>query len=439
MITLNLVVNQPSATTISRTICSPATFAFGGVNLTLGGIYTDTLSNAAGCDSVITLNLVVNQPSSTSLSEFICSGGVYLFGGDSLRSTGIYRDTLTNAVGCDSIVVLNLTVGFPTRRFETVSICSPATYTFYGRVLSVSGVYTDTVPGSSVGVCDTIVTLTLSVNGPSLYSFSEFRCLGGIYIFGGDTLRATGSYTDTLFGAASTGCDSIVTLSLTVSSPTYRFDTVAICSPATYAFNGQLLTASGLYLDTIPGNAPGVCDTIVNLILRVNSPSSSTITAQICANGSYLFDGRILRNAGTYTATLTNAVNCDSVVTLNLSIGALATASVSATICAPNSYSFDGRSLTVSGVYTDTVSGVSGACDTVVTLNLVVNQPSTSTISQTICAPNTYSFNGQSYGTSGTYTATLTNAVGCDSVVTLNLVVNQRSATTISRTICSPL
>ena len=71
-------------------------------------------------------------------------------------------------------------------------------------------------------------------------------------------------------------------------------------------------------------------------------------------------------------------------------------------------------------------------CDTVITLNLTVNQPSSSSISQTICSPNTYSFNGQSYSTTGTYTATLTNAAGCDSVVTLNLTVNPRPVFSVS-------
>jgi hypothetical protein len=59
-----------------------------------------------------------------------------------------------------------------------------------------------------------------------------------------------------------------------------------------------------------------------------------------------------------------------------------------------------------------------------VTLNLTVNHPSATTLNQTICSPTSYSFNGQSLSTSGTYTATLMNAVGCDSVVTLNLLVH---------------
>ena len=96
--------------------------------------------------------------------------------------------------------------------------------------------------------------------------------------------------------------------------------------------------------------------------------------------------------------------------------------SLIADICAPDVYNFNGRILSLSGEYSDTLVTANG-CDSVVSLSLTVNQPSASTISQSICAPNSYSFNGQSLTSSGTYFDTLTNAVGCDSVVTLNLSV----------------
>ena len=96
---------------------------------------------------------------------------------------------------------------------------------------------------------------------------------------------------------------------------------------------------------------------------------------------------------------------------------------LNASVCAPATYSFFGQNLAAAGVYTHVLTNYLG-CDSVITLNLTVNQPTSSSISQSICAPNTYSFNGQNYGASGTYTAVLTNAVGCDSVVTLNLTVN---------------
>jgi uncharacterized protein YjdB len=72
---------------------------------------------------------------------------------------------------------------------------------------------------------------------------------------------------------------------------------------------------------------------------------------------------------------------------------------------------------------TYTVTGTGGCPDGTATRTVTVNQTSASTISQTICAPNTYSFNGQLLSASGTYTATLTNAASCDSVITLNLTV----------------
>jgi len=63
-----------------------------------------------GCDSVITLNLTVNQPSNAVIADTICAGASYVFNGLSIGTSGVYSDTLLNYVGCDSIVTLNLHV-----------------------------------------------------------------------------------------------------------------------------------------------------------------------------------------------------------------------------------------------------------------------------------------------------------------------------------------
>ena len=54
--------------------------------------------------------------------------------------------------------------------------------------------------------------------------------------------------------------------------------------------------------------------------------------------------------------------------------------------------------------------------------------PTSSTTDVTVCYGETYEFNGQTYNATGTYTATLTNAAGCDSVATLNLTVRPENA-----------
>ncbi|NDC73305.1 MAG: hypothetical protein EBZ62_07630, partial [Sphingobacteriia bacterium] len=100
----------PSATTITQAICSPSSYTFNGQSYSAAGTYTATLTNAVGCDSIITLNLTVNQPSATTIYDTIVAPNTYTFNGQTLTATGTYFDTLTNAVGCDSIVTLYLTV-----------------------------------------------------------------------------------------------------------------------------------------------------------------------------------------------------------------------------------------------------------------------------------------------------------------------------------------
>jgi hypothetical protein len=72
--------------------------------------------------------------------------------------------------------------------------------------------------------------------------------------------------------------------------------------------------------------------------------------------------------------------------------------------------------------YNVTVSQGNQTCTSEVTI--VVNQPSASTLDATITEGESYSFNGQNLTSAGTYTASLQNAAGCDSLVTLNLSVN---------------
>jgi hypothetical protein len=60
-------------------------------------------------------------------------------------------------------------------------------------------------------------------------------------------------------------------------------------------------------------------------------------------------------------------------------------------------------------------------CDSIVTLNLSINS-TTSSATQAAC--ESYTWNGQTYTQSGTYTFTSTNANGCDSIATLILTIN---------------
>jgi uncharacterized delta-60 repeat protein len=75
------------------------------------------------------------------------------------------------------------------------------------------------------------------------------------------------------------------------------------------------------------------------------------------------------------------------------------------------------------------VGGAASGCDSLVTLNLTINQPNSSSFTLEACS--SYSWNGNTYVSSGTYTENFTNVNGCDSIATLNLTVNVSPMTPI--------
>ena len=107
------------------------------------------------------------------------------------------------------------------------------------------------------------------------------------------------------------------------------------------------------------------------------------------------------------------------------------TSTSTATSC--DSYAWNGQTYTQSGTYTYTTSNALG-CDSIATLNLTINNSTTG--SETITACDSLVWNGQTYNQSGTYTYLTTNAVGCDSTVTLNLTINNSSSSTTNVTAC---
>jgi hypothetical protein len=164
------------------------------------------------------------------------------------------------------------------------------------------------------------------------------------------------------------------------------------------------------------------CDSIIILDLTVYPILTYAYLDTICSGQTYNFNGQTLNSSGTYTATVTSSLGCDSIITLDLTVIPILTYAYLDTICQNQTYSFNGQTLNTAGTYTATVPSSLG-CDSIVTLYLTVHPILTYSYSTAICAGQTYNFNGQILNTSGTYTATVTSSLGCDSIITLNLQV----------------
>lgn len=151
-------------------------------------------------------------------------------------------------------------------------------------------------------------------------------------------------------------------------------------------------------------------------LTTINDSASCSYTYS-SPSGTYVWD-----STGTYLDTLNNSVGCDSIIAVNLTIisGALTS---NDTVEECDFYiSPSGNTWTSSGVYLDTLTSA-GGCDSVITIDLTVNQTSSAILSDTVCG-SYISPSGITLTTSGTYPDTISNSIGCDSVLVINLTVN---------------
>lgn len=100
-----------SYSSTSITVCSnQLPYAWNSAIYTAAGTYTRYLTNALGCDSVVTLVLSVKQASSSTKIDSIYAGSSYSYNGNIYTAAGTYTSYLTNSIGCDSAIILVLTI-----------------------------------------------------------------------------------------------------------------------------------------------------------------------------------------------------------------------------------------------------------------------------------------------------------------------------------------
>ena len=420
--TLRLTVNQPSTGDTTAEACGSYDW-YEHVNVTESGNLTHVFTNAAGCDSTVTLHLTINQCSKTDTT--VC--GSYTWNGHVYRSSGTYKD------GNDTLV---LNVKQKSTGDTLVTVCG--SYDWYEHQnVTESGDLTH-VFTNAVG-CDSTVTLHLTVNscsttdveacGTYVWKGSSYNA-SGRYIIGADTLNLTikelptGDTTAAVCGGLSWyehgflsesttvthafekafGCDSIVTLHLTV----YQCSTTEEITCDSYSWHNNVYDQSGTFID---GH-----DTL-RLTIRRSSVGVETATA--C--NMYSWYGRIFtESTDTATRVVSNTVGCDSVITLHLTVNQCS--STDLTVC--DSVTWHGVLYTQSGTFFDGYD----------TLHLTVNNSTTGV--ETVTACNSYDWYEHTGITASCYNLTHTfvagNQYGCDSIVTLNLTINQCSRTEVT-------
>ncbi len=211
---INLTEKKAVPKNLAVEICKGQTFDWAGQMLDTSGVFFDTLKTANGCDSLwLRLDLEVFEKPPVLLFRKICDGETFDFDGQMLDATGIFSKKYTSSTGCDSTVTLDLTVFENPKTSLSRKICDGEKFNFSGQMLDATGIFSK--KHTSAAGCDSTVTLELTVNPNRSTTLGQTICEGETFDFAGQNLATAGIFKKQFQTVA--GCDSTVTLTLQVN------------------------------------------------------------------------------------------------------------------------------------------------------------------------------------------------------------------------------
>ena len=413
------------------TLCAGETYAWHGQSISKAGTYEAFEPGGAnGCDKVY--RIVVDQivPEQKSASQTVCYGEPVIFNGKTYTNLPVgpqtLLDTIKSAGDCDSVYLkLNLTVG--QRYYDSIVVteCDKYVWAVNGNTYNHSGIYREEM--ATVDGCDSVCVLNLTIN-PSYevnetYDILNTQLPFTVHEF---TYTAAGTYDREFVSVA--GCDSIYHITLNVHELQLPRDTTtaAICAGATYTWQGNNYTAGGWYSVT---ENDGENDVAIHVLhLNVNPTYSDTTYVHSC--GTYNWRGTDYSASGIYPVLLPSSCGCDSTVVLKLTVGAPTASTVNVTACQYEPTTVGNRTFVAMAntSFTETLTNAAG-CDSVVTYNVTVT-PRIYTSPEdmySFCQGESYTWHGHTYDKPGTYYDSVADANGCTTMIH-TLILTQKQA-----------
>lgn len=425
----NLIVLDEITSTQDITICFGDEYTIAGSVYDADGTYTDVLTSYQGCDSTVTTNLTVLPENFTEDFVQICTGESYTVGTSTYNTTGDFTDVLTSYQGCDSTILTHLTVVTEITEELFVTICDGETYEVGMSSYDTSGDYVDMLTSNSG--CDSTVTLHLTVAPNVIFDQSPILCFGDTLFVGDNEYTTSGSFTDVL--TTYQGCDSTVNTTLTILDEIMVENTFELCAGESVSVGDNVYDVTGNYTDTL--ESVNGCDSTVMTFLTVLDEIIEDLDIEICPGQSVTVGTSVYDSPGSYTDVLMAGNGCDSTVNLTLTFSPPIETTNEVQICAGQTYMEGDSEYTQNGTYTDMYTTPEG-CDSTVTTILTVVAQIEVTDDISICDGESYSIGMSNYTATGTYTDVLIASGGCDSVVTTNLTVISGLGSTQDVSIC---
>jgi gliding motility-associated-like protein len=160
IVTVTVTTLPNDTTNLFLSACEGETVDYNGNALAAGTTSTFTFVNSAGCDSVVIVDVAELATSASTVQLNACAGSTVDYNGTPLSGGTTTDFVFTNAVGCDSIVTVEVTALTQQESFVNVAICPEETYSFANQQWPPGTSELFTFP-DQFG-CDSLVFLTVT-------------------------------------------------------------------------------------------------------------------------------------------------------------------------------------------------------------------------------------------------------------------------------------
>jgi len=430
IIRVNLTFEDLDPIEVDAAICEGDTYEFLCISATTEGTYDCKVETPGACDTFYVVNLSIIEPDKEERDEVICSGGLFELGTISTSEAGTHTTSLQSSTGCDSIdLTINLTVAPPDEYNFQETICQGQTFVYGDINTTEAGMHQYL---STEGACDSLIIIELAVTAPEEMLTEETICQGMSFEWRGNTYDTEDVYTE--LESAAGECDVIHILDLKVVSPDPVEEDHEICDGETFKLGDFETKVPGT--DTVVVAVDGQCDQVYIIHLEVNQPSSSTLVEELCGDDVFTLFDLTTDQIGSHIATTTNVAGCDSTIMVEL-VGAILEPSIEErSICPGDFTTWNGEDYNTAGDHNLTLQNVNG-CDSLATLRLAINTAiDVRKELHDFCSGDVFTYNGEDYEETGTYTTTVVTGTGCDSLVTLDLFFGAHTSGEDSIRIC---
>ncbi|MEM9819567.1 MAG: gliding motility-associated C-terminal domain-containing protein [Bacteroidota bacterium] len=222
-INVNMSFYPVAVNDINPILCPDESIVVDGVVYDINNATGTTILTGAGffgCDSTINIDLQFHAEPVNTIASTLCSGESLIIEGIEFNENNPQGSlTLDNVAsnGCDSIINVDLAFHPPAINIFNSTLCTGESLTINGTVYDASNPQgTEILLGASANGCDSTINIELAFSTAIATELNEEVCDGGSVTINNTTYSTTGTFTETIVGGSSQGCDSIIVLNLTV-------------------------------------------------------------------------------------------------------------------------------------------------------------------------------------------------------------------------------